>query len=325
MPNKILFIGLGGAGQRHLRIINKKLPSSQFYAYRRTNHTPFLNSDFTIRKSSSLEKEYDLITLENIDDIKNIRPDLTIISSPSAMHYQDIQMAAKAGSDIIVEKPGAMNFKEAISIKKLIKSKNIKFLVSFQRRFHPLVIKMRKLILDNYIGRIKKVFITTKSFVPGWHPYEDFRNLYACRKDLGGGVVPTEIHEIDIITWIFGKPKMIDIKSSSLNSYNLDVEDAASIFFKYGNLTISAEISFMSNEPQREIFLEGEKGIMKLDFLGQNLFIKKTGANEDIISDDTTNDFLFEKQLDFFLDSFDYKNSVYLDAITNNGLIIEKR
>ena len=42
--------------------------------------------------------------VQKIDDIKNIRPNLTVIASPSAMHYTDIQEAAQTGSDIIVEK-----------------------------------------------------------------------------------------------------------------------------------------------------------------------------------------------------------------------------
>ena len=34
------------------------------------------------------------------------------------------------------------------------------------------------------------------SDVTKWHPYENYKNLYACRKDLGGGVILTECHEI---------------------------------------------------------------------------------------------------------------------------------
>ena len=40
IPKKILFISLGGAGQRHLRII-KKFPTSEYYALRRTKNTLF--------------------------------------------------------------------------------------------------------------------------------------------------------------------------------------------------------------------------------------------------------------------------------------------
>ena len=45
--SKFLFIGLGGAGQRHLRIFRELLPNAEFYGYRTTKKTPLLNNDFT--------------------------------------------------------------------------------------------------------------------------------------------------------------------------------------------------------------------------------------------------------------------------------------
>ena len=57
--NKIFFCGLGGAGQRHLRIFRELLPpETEFSAYRMTTKTPLLNSDFSINKNSTLEQEY---------------------------------------------------------------------------------------------------------------------------------------------------------------------------------------------------------------------------------------------------------------------------
>ena len=47
---KILFIGLGGAGQRHLRVFYDLLPSkTEFYAFRSKKTTPLLNSDFSVK------------------------------------------------------------------------------------------------------------------------------------------------------------------------------------------------------------------------------------------------------------------------------------
>ena len=57
--NKILFIGLGGAGQRHLRIFRSLLPNTEFFAFRKINQTPTLNSDFTVNKKEKLEEMID--------------------------------------------------------------------------------------------------------------------------------------------------------------------------------------------------------------------------------------------------------------------------
>ena len=43
------------------------------------------------------------------------------------------------------------------------------------------------------------------SYLPDWHPYENYKESYAAKKELGGGVVLTSIHELDYLYWLFGK------------------------------------------------------------------------------------------------------------------------
>ena len=52
MLNRILFIGLGGAGQRQLRLFRENLPNVDLIAYRSANKTPLLNSDFLLIRMS---------------------------------------------------------------------------------------------------------------------------------------------------------------------------------------------------------------------------------------------------------------------------------
>jgi len=80
-------------------------------------------------------------------------------------------------------------------------------MISYQRRFHPRMKKMREIIVSGGIGKIVNILIEVGSFVPAWHPYEDFRELYACRADLGGGVLLTEIHEVDLCYWFLAYRK----------------------------------------------------------------------------------------------------------------------
>ena len=56
----ILFLGLGGAGQRHLRILRERLPNARMIGVRKTGKTPLLNSDFTVNNGATLESEYDI-------------------------------------------------------------------------------------------------------------------------------------------------------------------------------------------------------------------------------------------------------------------------
>ena len=85
LPNKVFFQGLGGAGQRHLRIFRGLLPNAEFFAFRRTLSTPLLNSDFTVDSHNNLKDKYNLRVVSNIDEAWESNPELTIISLPSSM------------------------------------------------------------------------------------------------------------------------------------------------------------------------------------------------------------------------------------------------
>ena len=61
-----MFLGLGGAGQRHLRIFNTLLPDVKKIAFRSTFKTPTLNADFTVANSETLEERYNLEVFKNL-------------------------------------------------------------------------------------------------------------------------------------------------------------------------------------------------------------------------------------------------------------------
>ena len=63
--------------------------------------------------------------------------------------------------------------------------------------------------------------------MPDWHKYEKYVNSYASEKELGGGVVFTQIHELDYLIYLFG---LINFHSSiigKVSDLNINVEDTA--------------------------------------------------------------------------------------------------
>ena len=88
-------------------------------------------------------------------------------------------------------------------------------------------IKLKEIINSSYLGKVKSAKVDLSSFVPEWHPYEDYKKLYACRNELGGGVILTESHEIDMICDLLGKPTKVESKLIRNKKYELDIHDTA--------------------------------------------------------------------------------------------------
>ncbi len=88
------------------------------------------------------------------------------------------------------------------------------------------------LVQEKTVGRILSVRAEIGEYMPGWHTYEDYRQMYASRQDLGGGVILSQIHELDYLYWLFGLPRRIFALGGHLSSLEIDVEDTADILME---------------------------------------------------------------------------------------------
>src|SRR3954466_6721016 len=119
-PGSVLFVGLGGAGQRHVRILRRRLPRARFFAWRRHGATPLLNPDFSVA-TGSLEETYGVTMVRRLEDGLGQQPELGVLLAPSSLHYEPMIAAASRGFGVLVEKPwsdslaGFAVFREAVA------------------------------------------------------------------------------------------------------------------------------------------------------------------------------------------------------------------
>jgi len=299
MFKRIIFIGLGGAGQRHLRIFKQNTPQeTELIGYRSTSKTPVLNPDFTVNKQDSLEKLYGVTIYSDLEGALDHKPDLAIISTPSSMHMDYVKFFLSKGISVFVEKPLSNSLANFDEIKSLIASNNVTFQVGFQRRFHPQLSKINDLLKSGVIGRISNVILTVASYIPFWHPYEDFRDLYACRKDLGGGVLLTEIHEFDLCIWYFGSPKSVTCLGGTYSQVGMDVEDTARVVLDYGDFLVQVNLTFWQKHAERSISISAEDGYLFWSQDDNALVEEYYNGREKIVSNisNYTNDMMFDLQ-----------------------------
>jgi len=320
----ILFLGLGGAGQRHLRILREKLPNVRMIGARRTGKTPVLNSDFTVKNGTSLESEYDIEFFKDVNEAYEQKPDLVVIATPTSDHAESIIKAAKNKANILVEKPGAMNIKQAHNVVSAVKDNKVGFFISYQRRFHPLIVRLRSVLDSHKIGKLMSVRVAVSSYVPDWHPYEDFHDLYACRSDLGGGVLRTESHEIDMIALLFGLPEQIFSIGGCRGKFDIDVEDSANLLFDYSSFSVQMSLCFMQKKQERSFKFFGQDGWVELDLIKQKLTVYRDDSEGiDVYENIVDNDKLFQLQANYFLNEFKLNDNQYLNALERNSIVIE--
>ena len=238
---KFLVVGYGSIGRRHLRNL---IELGQ-------NDIVLLRS----HKSTLSEEEIRDIPVETtIEAALAHRPDGVIIANPTALHPEAAIPAMKAGCAVFMEKPIADSFEHLSGFRDALQCNNGRFQMGFQFRFHPGLNKMRELINSGRIGKPLSFRAEWGEYLPGWHPWEDYRSSYSARKDLGGGVLLTLSHPLDYIRWFFGDPEWIWAMNGKVSDLELDVDDIAEIGMRMQNGMVGAVHLDYYSQPARNGF-----------------------------------------------------------------------
>jgi predicted dehydrogenase len=174
-------------------------------------------------------------------------------------------------------------------------------------RFHPCLRRLRELLAGRVVGRVVSVRVFVGSSLPAWHAYEDYRELYAGRRDLGGGVILTQIHELDYVSWLFGPPARVFAIGGRLGDLEIDVEDTASLLLECAvdgrMVPVHVHQDYRSRPPARTCEVIGEDGRIEVDLEACRLrvFDVRGQTTESAVHEDFDRNDMFVEEMAHFL------------------------
>jgi predicted dehydrogenase len=280
---KILMIGLGGVGQRHVRNLRALLgDEAEIIAYRarRLLHvvTPALAAD----SSRNVEREYSLRVFDSLDDALGENPKIAIVCNPSSLHVPVTIACIRAGCDVFIEKPVSDSLDGTQELTRALAEHQRIAMVGYQLRFHPCLLRLAEIVSTGILGNLLSVRATIGEYLPNWHPYEDYRQMYASRADLGGGVVLSQIHEFDYLYSLFGMPDRVFAIGGHWSELDIDVEDTASILMecRFGErqFPIHLHQDYLQSPPCRQCEVIGDRGKAVMDLHALTVSVRRRGV-----------------------------------------------
>jgi len=268
-------VGLGAIGQRHARNFRTLLGDQlELLAFRSRRNAPVLNDKMEAvagDPAASLNARV-ISTLENALDDK---PHAVVISNPSSLHLKTARAAVEAGCAVFIEKPLSHSWDGVPEFLELAERKKVVTFVAYQWRFHPLVQALKRFLEARPLGRIVSVQATYGEYLPGWHAYEDYRQSYAARAELGGGVLLTQIHDFDYLGWLFGWPKQVFSVGGHLSDLEIDVEDVADTLctceVDERMIPVHVHQDYLQKPGVRRCEIIAERGRVHVDLIGATL------------------------------------------------------
>ena len=309
MSPHVLFIGLGGIGQRHLRNARKVLgPDARLSAYRVRRETTLLNDQLLAVEGGNLEQEYLPEIFDDLELALGQEPTIAIIANPTSLHIPVAEKALKAGCHLFIEKPLSHDLTGVAELIHAAEKMEKTAFVAYQLRFHPAVKALIREVATGRCGTIYGARAEVAEYLPNFHPYEDYRRMYASRSDLGGGVTLTQIHEIDLIYRLFGMPESAWSVGGKISNLEVDVEDSATSLLRFKRadgrgFAVELHQDYLGRPPRRSLSVWGSEGKLDLNLRQGRLdFVTNDGAQICLVdAKDHPRNQLFEDELRHFL------------------------
>jgi len=136
------------------------------------------------------------------------------IATPPSSHESYLEMAVKAGKPVYVEKPVTVNSASVQRMMEMEKKYDGKVSVAHYRRGLALFNKIKQLVKDGAIGKVKLILLRTLQ-PPVSKIITQTEDNWRINPEISGGGLFHDLspHQLDIMYWIFGTPQQAYVQA----------------------------------------------------------------------------------------------------------------
>ena len=254
---RVLIAGLGSIGRRHLGNL-RQLGVQDILLYR--------------TRPELLPEAPELPVFTDLQQALATRPDIVIVSNPTAYHLQVAFPAAEAGCNLFIEKPLSHAWEGVEAFLSVVQRQRLLSMVGFDLRFDPGLCKVKALLEAGCIGHVVAIQAQVGQYLPDWRPSEDYRQGMSARAETGGGVILDLIHELDYVSWLIGPVSHVTCFAEKVSSLHIETEDTAAILLRFAHGAIgTVHLDYIQRAPSRTCRIIGEEGTILWDYFAQKV------------------------------------------------------
>ena len=301
---KVIFFGLGSIGRRHARLLLNNF-NHELFAFR---------SD---RKSKP--NRLGITELHSWKEVSRLSADVAFITNPTFLHIDTAIRCAGMGMNLFIEKPIDCSTGKLDKLMGMVRKKKLATYVAYCLRFHPVLKKLREYVAGRGPMHCR---VVTSSYLPGWRPDKDYRNIYSAQKRKGGGVIFDLSHEIDYCSYLFGGIREMRGTFGKISSLKISSEDYADIILKCQNAIVNLHMNFFSKNWERSIRVDlKDSGHISADLINSTMSVCEKGVKR-VYKYKFRLDDLYLGQLEYFFRNI--KNKKMMNNLREAGKIFRK-
>jgi len=297
---KVCVVGAGNWGANHIRVLNEMGVLGGIVDLDQS----------TIQRFRQVYKGMDFY--DNIDDSFKDSFDGYIVATPAATHSQIAKIIIQNRSHVLVEKPLALNVKDASELNELAQENEINLMVGHLLLFHPAILKIKEMINDGAIGELQYL-------------YSNRLNLGTIRSEenILWSFAP---HDISIFQFLV-KKFPIEVLSRGGCFVQTDLHDTTMTVLQYTeNIFGHIFVSWLHPFKEHRLIVIGSKGMISFDDssddkkliyhdksinISDGIPTKIEGKTQEIVYD---REMPLDRELQYFVDHLDGSPIDHSDA-----------
>ena len=243
-------VGVGMMGRHHVRVYSELAEEGRVELVG--------IADTNLGRARELAGKYGTTPYPNYTELAREGLDAVSIAVPTSLHRDVAVEFINRGAGVLVEKPIADTVENAEAIMQAAEDAGVTLMVGHIERFNPAVLRLKEIIEGGLLGRL--VTISAKRVGPMAKRIRDV-----------GIIVDLGVHDIDVISFLFGEPVRTVYARAGNVLHPVGVEDHALITLGFEGGTGIVETNWLTPHKTRTLSVVGTEGIAYVDYISQSL------------------------------------------------------
>jgi predicted dehydrogenase len=254
MALRILVVGAGSVGRRHLR---------NFASLGCRVATMDPRSDRLLEAATQVDLA---LATDRLPELSGEHFDGVVIASPPKYHVAQALLALQGRVPVLLEKPPSLTIDEALELEREV-AKGVPLVLGYTYRWWPALRAFRDRLKTADLGRALHARFHLSAQLADWHPWERYQDFFMASRELGGGALLDESHFVDLMLWMFGMPDSVFARVEKLSGLEIDTDDNVDLLAVYGQgLRVSIHLDLYGRPHERFISVTGDRGTLRWSF-----------------------------------------------------------
>jgi len=299
MDHRILIIGCGSIGERHLR------------CFLATGRAEVAACEPNAGLAAAMRERYGVEVFG--DAAGALRPgsfDGVIVATPAPTHLALLRASLDAGAGVLVEKPLAVTLDEIEETAERLARSGRFARVAYVYHVMPWFVEARRHLRSGALGRPLQISVASGQHFPTFRPA--YREIYYARHESGGGAIQDGLtHLLNAMEWFVGPVTRVHCEAANLALEGVEVEDTVALAARHGEVLASYSYNQFQAPNANLVQIHCEEGSLCIESHRQRWGVHPRNAEEWLWHESPLleRDALFVAQAEAFLDELEGKAS----------------